>query len=63
MIRRPRIAPGLLVCAECVRVSKGEARGWRAPLGGGLHGRPLEVVVLCPVCAARIDPASERRRR
>jgi hypothetical protein len=53
MIRRPRIAPSLLPCVECVQLSEGRAHGWRAYLVGGLDGEPLAVVVLCPGCVER----------
>lgn len=52
--RRPRVpVSGLLVCAECVRVSDEGARAWRAFLVGGLDGEPVEIVILCPGCAER----------
>jgi hypothetical protein len=45
-----------LVCVECGCRSDEAARGWKAYLGGdsGESGEEeVEVVVLCPACAAR----------
>jgi hypothetical protein len=49
-------AMGALVCVECGCRSDEAARGWKAYLGGdsGESGEEeVEVVVLCPACAAR----------
>lgn len=40
-------------CIECDVVAEGSAPGWKAYLGGGLDGEPVEVVIYCPQCAAR----------
>jgi hypothetical protein len=39
-------------CVECDIVAD-TAAGWKAYLGGGFEGEPVEVVVYCPVCAER----------
>ena len=52
MMRRP-LASGVLVCAECVKVSDERADGWRAYVAGGEDQEPVEVVVLCPGCVER----------
>lgn len=39
-------------CVECDTAADGTAEGWKAYLGGGFEGEPLEVVVFCPGCAA-----------
>ena len=40
-------------CVACGVVAEGSAEGWRAYLGGGCEGLPLEVAAFCPVCVAR----------
>src|SRR5690348_4597731 len=40
-------------CVECGEVAEGSADGWKAYLGGGFEGLPLEVAAFCPTCAAR----------
>lgn len=42
-----------LHCLECQAESSGKAEGWKAYVGGGYEGDPIEVLVYCPVCAAR----------
>ncbi|MGE5691348.1 MAG: hypothetical protein ACM33B_12405 [Pseudomonadota bacterium] len=42
-----------LRCLECGTEAEGSAPGWRALIGGGYEGEPLEVGVYCPRCAAR----------
>lgn len=42
-----------LRCTECGAPSTGEARGWKAYVGGGYEGEPLEVGAFCPDCADR----------
>ena len=39
-------------CVECHLVAD-TANGWKAYLGGGFEGEPVEVVVYCPACADR----------
>jgi hypothetical protein len=39
-------------CVECDLVAE-TAFGWKACLGGGFEGEPVEVVVYCPACAER----------
>jgi hypothetical protein len=38
-------------CVECGEVAKIPAKGWKAYLGGGFEGLPLEVAAFCPACA------------
>jgi len=40
-------------CVECDGVAVGSAAGWRASIGGGFDGEPLEVIIYCPRCALR----------
>lgn len=40
-------------CVECGEIAQGAALGWKAYLGGGFEGLPLEVAAFCPACAAR----------
>lgn len=42
-----------LRCLECGAVSHDCAYGWKALLGGGYEGEPLEVGIFCPDCAER----------
>ena len=42
-----------LCCIECGAASTRSARGWKAYLGGGYEGEPIEVGVFCPECAER----------
>ena len=39
-------------CVECGLIAD-TADGWKAFLGGGFEGEPVEVVVYCPDCADR----------
>ena len=43
-----------LRCLECGTVAEGPARGWRAYVGGGYEGEPIEVGIFCPACAVRV---------
>jgi hypothetical protein len=50
------VAPSLLAplrCVECQRQADGVGHGWRAYIGGGYEGEPLQLGVYCPDCAAR----------
>ena len=38
---------------ECGAIAERSAPGWKANLGGGFDGLPLEVAAFCPVCAVR----------
>jgi hypothetical protein len=40
-------------CVECGGVAGGSAAGWKAYIGGGFDGEPLEVITYCPSCALR----------
>jgi len=40
-------------CVECDRVAEGTPDGWKAFVGGGYEGEPIEVLVYCPACADR----------
>jgi hypothetical protein len=44
-------APGLR-CAECGLLAEEDAPDWKAYLGGGFDGEPLELAAFCPSCAA-----------
>jgi hypothetical protein len=45
-----------LVCVECGTTADDGAVGWRAYLVDlREEGEPLEVVLLCPDCAARVS--------
>ena len=47
-------------CVECGAIAEGHAEGWKAYLGGGFEGLPLEVAAFCPACAAREFGESSR---
>lgn len=56
MTDRPNITTSdtaRLTCLECGARSDNHARGWRAVMGGGFEGEPVEVGVYCPDCAER----------
>jgi len=40
-------------CLECGEPAIGSPIGWRAFLGGGFDGDPVEVGVYCPACSSR----------
>lgn len=40
-------------CVECHTLAMGAAGGWKAYVGGGYEGEPLEVIIYCPACARR----------
>lgn len=40
-------------CVECHRPADGPAHDWKAYLGGGYEGEPVEVVIYCPECSER----------
>jgi hypothetical protein len=42
-----------LLCVNCDVAAEGTAIGWKAYIGGGFEGEALEVLVFCPLCAAR----------
>jgi hypothetical protein len=44
---------GEIQCVECGELAEGAAVGWKAYLGGGFEGVPLEVAAFCPECATR----------
>ena len=39
-------------CIECHLIAD-TAAGWKAYVGGGADGEPVEVVIYCPTCADR----------
>ena len=45
------VAPALR-CAECDVLAEEDAPDWKAYIGGGVDGEPLQVGVFCPTCAA-----------
>jgi hypothetical protein len=49
----PRPAPRELRCIECDEIAAVPADGWKAYIGGGYEGEPLEVLIYCPACAQR----------
>ena len=40
-------------CVECGLAASTTAHGWKAYIGGGYEGEPLEVVIYCPQCNQR----------
>jgi hypothetical protein len=48
----PLLRSEVVRCVECDLVAD-TAGGWKAYLGGGFEGEPVEVVVYCPTCAER----------
>jgi hypothetical protein len=48
----PQLRSDAVRCVECHLVAD-TANGWKAYLGGGFEGEPVEVVVYCPACADR----------
>ena len=48
----PLLRSEVVRCVECGLVAD-TAGGWKAYLGGGFEGEPVEVVVYCPTCAER----------
>jgi hypothetical protein len=49
----PQSTTVALRCLGCERSATDEASGWKAYIGGGYEGDPIEVGVFCPDCAAR----------
>lgn len=47
------LEPARVCCAQCGTIAEGTANNWRAFIGGGFEGEPLELIAFCPGCAQR----------
>jgi hypothetical protein len=52
MLEAKTDAAPALRCAECGIQAEDDASDWKAYIGGGFEGEPLEVAVFCPTCTA-----------
>ncbi len=53
LVSRLPLQDDVVRCVECDRVAEGAVDGWKAFVGGGYEGEPIEVLVYCDACADR----------